>query len=230
MTSHRLFPSATLVVPESELEAYAGIPLPKTSVPDSLAGISLLRNKLLTMFSEDAVVMLDDDISACVCMVSLRCRKLSPEETLAMIANTAFCARGAGARLFGWHQRSDPRLLQRNDPFGVNHWVGGAVGVVRDEKGGVPKWDELLRCKCDIDASLQELLDNRLVWNEARFCFVQERDKNLGGNSLFRSAERIAAEKRHLKRKWKAHIRFENYKSQERVAIDAPRRQSVALS
>lgn len=55
-------------------------------------------------------------------------------------------------------------------------------------------------------ATLQELLDNRLVWNEARFCFVQERDKNLGGNSLFRSEERIAAEKRYLKSKWKAHI------------------------
>ena len=133
------------------------------------------------------------------------------------------------ARLFGWHQRSDPRLLQRNDPFGVNHWVGGAVGVVRDEKGGVPKWDELLKCKCDIDATLQELLDNRLVWNEARFCFVQERDKNLGGNSLFRSEERIATEKRYLKRKWKAHIRMESYKSQDRVSMDAPRRQSVKL-
>jgi len=55
-----------------------------------------------------------------------------------MIENAAWCARGAGARLFGWHQRSDPRLLQRNDPFGVNHWVGGAVGVVRDADGGIP--------------------------------------------------------------------------------------------
>ena len=83
-----------------------------------------------------------------------------------MLSNSAYNARGASARLFGWHQRSDPRLLQRNDPFGVNHWVGGAVGVVRDANGGVPKWDELLRCKCDIDATLQELMDNRLVWNE----------------------------------------------------------------
>jgi len=113
--------------------------------------------------------------------------------------------------------------------FGVNHWVGGAVGVVRGPDGSVPRWDELLKCKCDIDATLQELMDNRLVWNEARFCFVQERDKNLGGNSLFRSAERIAAEKRHLKRKWQAHIRFESYRSQDRVAMDAPRRQSVKL-
>jgi len=231
MTSHKLFPSATLLVPESELTDYANIPLAeKLTVPDAIQGISSLRNEVLRKFKEDAIIMLDDDISACVCMVSLRCRKLSPEETLAIITNSAWCARGAGARLIGWHQRSDPRLLQRNDPFGINHWVGGAVGVVRDEHGGVPKWDELLKCKCDIDASLQELLDNRIVWNEARFCFVQERDKNLGGNSLFRSAERIATEKRHLKRKWKAHIKFENYKSQERVAIDAPRRQSVALN
>ena len=231
MTSHKLFPSATLVVPESETADYAAIPLPeRTTIPDSVTGVSAVRNWILPHFQEDAVVMLDDDITACICMVSLRCRKLSPEETLAMITNTAWCARGAGARLFGWHQRSDPRLLQRNDPFGVNHWVGGAVGVVRDEAGGVPKWDELLKCKCDIDATLQELLDNRLVWNEARFCFVQDRDKNLGGNSLFRTADRIATEKRHLKRKWKAHIRFEDYKSQERVAIDAPRRQTIALS
>ena len=42
---------------------------------------------------------------------------------------------------------------------------------------------------------------------------MQEWDNNLGGNSLFRSAERIAAEKRYLKRKWKAHIRFESYQS-----------------
>jgi hypothetical protein len=52
---------------------------------------------------------------------------------------------------------------------------------------------------------------------------------DLGGNSLFRTADRIATEKRHLKRKWKAHIRFEDYKSQDRVAIHAPRRQSLSL-
>ena len=56
-----------------------------------------------------------------------------------------------------------------------------------------------------------------------------QRERNLGGNSLFRSADRIAAEKRHLKRKWKAHIDFGDYKSQERVSMSASRRQSVAL-
>ena len=32
-----------------------------------------------------------------------------------------------------------------------------------------------------------------------------------------------------LKRKWKAHIRLENYKSQDRVSMDASRRQSVKV-
>lgn len=50
------------------------------------------------------------------------------------------------------------------------------------------------------------------------------RDKNLGGHSLFHSAERIAAEKRYLKRQWKARIRFESYQSQDKTAIDVPRR------
>ena len=44
-----------------------------------------------------------------------------------------------------------------------------------------------------------------------------------------RSADRIAAEKRYLKRKWKSHIRFESYQSQDMTAIDVPRRQSFSL-
>lgn len=229
MTSHRLFPSATLVVPESEFQTYYAAALVDGSqieaIPDAVIGISAVRNWIVRRFPEDAIVMIDDDIKACVALVSLRCRKLLPDEIVAMISNAAHCAAGAGARIFGWHQRSDPKLLQRNDPFGLHHWVGGVLGVIGKE----PRWDELLRCKCDIDACLTEFMERRIVWQDARFCFVQERDKNLGGNSLFRSEERIKVEQRHLKRKWKGHIQFENYKSQERVAIDVQRRQPVAL-
>ena len=225
ITTHRLFPAATLVVPESEIASYAHVPLEKVGIPDSISGVSAVRNWIVAHFPEECLVMMDDDVSAAMCMVALKVRKLSVDETAAMVENTARCAFGAGARLFGWHQRSDPRLLQRNDPFGVHHWMGGAVGVIGKEV----KWDELLKCKCDIDATLTELMVNRLVFNEARFCFAQERDKNLGGNSLFRSEERIAAEKRYLKSKWKAHMRFEKYKSQDRVVVDVHRRQSVHL-
>ena len=30
-----------------------------------------------------------------------------------------------GARLFGWNQRPDARMIARNDPFSVFNWVGG---------------------------------------------------------------------------------------------------------
>ena len=36
-------------------------------------------------------------------------------------------------------------------------------------------------------------------------------DKNLGGNSIFRSPERIVAEKRYLQKKWEAHITIDTY-------------------
>jgi glycosyltransferase involved in cell wall biosynthesis len=85
-------------VPASEAEHYRHTGLSIETIPDEIAGISAVRNWVLRHFSEDAIVMLDDDISACVCMVSLRCRKLSVAETLAMLENSAWCARGAGAR------------------------------------------------------------------------------------------------------------------------------------
>lgn len=98
-----------------------------------MTGISAVRNWLVARFQrsdQDALVMIDDDIKACVALISLRCRKLLPEEIVAMVSNTAHCAAGAGARIFGWHQRSDPKLLQRNDPFGLHHWVGGVLGLI----------------------------------------------------------------------------------------------------
>ena len=115
--------------------------------------------------------------------------------------------------------------LQRNDPFSVVHWCGGVLGVVGKEV----RWDELLRFKCDIDCCLGELLRNRIIWHESRFCFLQARDKNLGGNSRFRSPERIAAEKRYLQSKWKTHLRLDTYQSQDRVQVVVERRQRIEL-
>ncbi len=115
--------------------------------------------------------------------------------------------------------------MARNKPIAFTHWIGGVVGVV----GREPRWDELLTCKCDIDACLREFLERRIVWQDSRFCFEQERDTNLGGNSLFRSEERIRAERRYLKSKWKAHIQFEEYESRDRLSVCVERKQAVNL-
>jgi len=227
VTTHKLVPHATLVVPEDEADAYraAGYTQPIVTIPPALIGVSVVRNWIVHRFEEEVVLMYDDDVSACRTIAGLLNRNLSPIETEAMVENVAWSAKGAGARLFGWNQRPDPRVLQRNDPFSVVHWCGGVVGVVGKEV----RWDELLRFKCDIDCCLGELLNNRILWHESRFCFLQARDKNLGGNSRFRSPERIEAEKRYLKSKWKAHIVISEYQSQDSVKMRVERRQSVSL-
>ena len=85
ITTHRLFPSATLVVPESEISSYAHIPLEKVGIPDAISGVSAVRNWIVAHFPEECLVMMDDDISAAMCMVALKVRKLSVEETAVMV-------------------------------------------------------------------------------------------------------------------------------------------------
>jgi hypothetical protein len=83
--------------------------------------------------------------------------------------------------------------------------------------------------------NLNEAIDDSSHSEKAKIKLLVIRMRHEGAktsfisNSLFRSEERIATEKRYLKRKWKAHIRLETYKSQDRVAMDATRRQSVKL-
>jgi hypothetical protein len=225
ITTHRLFPKATLVVPESQIADYAHLGLETVGIPDERTGVSAVHNWICDHFTEECLCMMCDDLTACICNVSLRSRRLSVEEIEAVVDNTAHCALGAGARIFGFHQNANPINLQRNDPFGVSHWIGGFFGLI----GRPVRWDEMLKCKCDIDACLQELMENRIIWTDARFFFEHNRDHALGGNSLFKSSDRVAAEKRYLKTKWKSHIRFEAAKSQELTKIDVERRQTGYL-
>lgn len=228
MTTHQTIRNPTLVVPSDEAAEYARRypEIEVVRIPPDRVGVSAVRNWIISFFEEDdAIVMYDDDVTAMQTICSMRNRKLTPIEIEAVVENTAYCAAGAGARLFGWNQRPDPRVLQRNDPFSVVNWCGGVVGVIGNEV----RWDQMLKFKCDIDACLTELMNNRIIWHERRFCFLQGRDKNLGGNSRFRSPERIAAEKRYLADKWKAHITIDEYASQDRVKMNVERRQHVDL-
>jgi hypothetical protein len=83
-------------VPESEAESYRHTGLGIETIPDGIAGISAVRNWVLRRFTEDAIVMLDDDISACVCMVSLRCRRLRPAVGTGGVPGCSFWGSGLG--------------------------------------------------------------------------------------------------------------------------------------
>ena len=101
VTTHKLVPHATLVVPENEVEAYRPLGLEIVPIPSGRIGVSAVRNWIVRRFEETAVVMYDDDVTACRALAGLTNRYISPEEVTAMVENAAYCCAGAGARLFG---------------------------------------------------------------------------------------------------------------------------------
>src|SRR5439155_11852243 len=146
VTTHKLVARGTLVVPENEVEAYPPLGLDIVPTPPDRIGVNAVRNWIVRRFEGEAVVMYDDDVTACRALAGLTNRYISPDEVAAMVENTAYCCAGAGARLFGWHQRPDARVIARNHPLTVFNWVGVVVGVVGKEV----RWDELRKRGLDI--------------------------------------------------------------------------------
>ena len=71
MTTHKLVPQETLVVPENEVEAYRPLGLEIVPIPPDRIGVSAVRNWIVRRFEEEAVVMYDDDVTACRALASL---------------------------------------------------------------------------------------------------------------------------------------------------------------
>src|SRR5690554_2298248 len=102
ITSHKLFPTATLCVPESEVDLYGHCGLDVVPVPDEVKGLGPLRNWVLDHFPEEIIVMADDDITH----VWVTCQKNGykiddPATVLQLIETAAVCARDLGTACFG---------------------------------------------------------------------------------------------------------------------------------
>lgn len=223
--SHKVFPFATIACPESEKEAYEPLGLPMVFYPDTISGISQVRNWTVKAFKETCVVMVDDDIQRFQGLAGYRKLEVEPDGIRQVFENSYEAAKVMKTRIFGYNQRPDQRYLNRNDFFSCKTWVGGIVGFI----GKKPQWDENLKCKCDIDACLTEMMKNRSVFTDCRYTVVQRRDDNAGGNSGNKSKEVIEKEVEYLKNKWGASLKVKNHKTQIRIATDVIRRQKLKL-
>ena len=97
VTTHKLVPRATLVVREHEVEAYRPLGLEIVPIPPDRIGVSAVRNRIVRRFEEQAVVVYDDDVTACRALAGLANRYISPVEVTTMVENTAYCCARAGA-------------------------------------------------------------------------------------------------------------------------------------
>ena len=83
--------------------------------------------------------------------------------------------------------------------------------------------------KVDIDFCLETLLNKRVLFKDERFVFVQRRDRNFGGNAMFRNTELVAKEKAKLKKKWGKYINFSSTKMGESCSLAVKRREQYTL-
>ena len=218
--SHRLFPMATLTCPESEAKEYKKTGLEIIPHPDEIQGLGKLRTWIRDRFKEEILVMVDDDVIGVLYLGDLSPKELrDPEYAYQVVINAAVCSKDLGVSAFGFNQYGDVRKYLLNRPFVFNKWAGGVIGVIGRE---IPFLESHL-FKVDVDFFLENLLRKRIVWIENRFCFRQVRDRNQGGNSLFRTEEKVQEEVSFLKHKWRGHYKVKRKKTTLETSIHVPR-------
>lgn len=223
--SHKLFPDAVLCIPDSEKEAYAHIPNRKVYVPDNIKGLGFLRNWILDNFPNDAIVMVDDDVKKLWINSRLKGEGITdPEIIKQVIYSTALCAKDLGTSCFGFNQKWDTRKYRPTEPFAHVGFAGGVIGIIGRRIRFI---DHLF--KVDVDFCLETLKQDRVIWLDNRYSFVQTRNNNKGGNSLFRTREKVEQEVDNLRKKWGQYYTYEETKSGEKTTIKIARKRSVDI-
>jgi hypothetical protein len=195
---------------------------PIVTIPDEIEGLGQLRNWVLDHYTEETVIMVDDDINHFYCLTEYRTRDVKdPEEVVQAIINTAVMAKDAGVHCFGFSQ-TDIRKYNATEPFKLNGWVGCIIGVIgRKYRFRNDKF------KVDIDYCLQNILVDRKVWIDSRYYCSQARDNNLGGNAKFRTNEEFDKSLNSLLDKWGSALKLGKHKGQVRLSISVKRKQAI---
>ncbi|MBU1974624.1 MAG: hypothetical protein KKH52_04490 [Nanoarchaeota archaeon] len=220
ISAHKIFPEATLVVPDNEVDFYKHLGLEIIPINPEIRGLGEIRNWIIKKFPEEVIVMVDDDVTALWYMhVAYGVNIKDPDYIQQVIENLIVMSLDLGVKCFGFNQAFDVRKYRPFEPFRLKGWVGGVIGVIGKDQ----LFTTVNKCKVDIDFCLEQLKTNRIILVDNRYSFIQKRDRNLGGLSLIRTQNQIEAEKRFLKQKWQNHVQFKKTKTTERIMVNVER-------
>jgi hypothetical protein len=185
-----IVPGAIICIPKSQEAAYRRHN-PESEIvthPDDIAGLAPKRNWIYEKFGD--VMMLDDDLTRFSRLYleanSLRSSRVSPEETVSIIQQTAYTAKQLGAYVFGFSSVADARNFKPQKPFRLTGYCNGSsFGLLGGSRVFFHK--DAIAVE-DYFASLVNVYYHRYAFFDLRFGFVQQRTfKNLGGQAEFRS-------------------------------------------
>jgi hypothetical protein len=198
-----IVPGAIICVPESQGAPYRKHN-PENEVvahPDNIVGLAPKRNWIYETFGN--VMMLDDDLTRFSRLYleanSLRSSRVSPDETVSIIQQTAYTAKQLGAYVFGFSSVADARNFKPQKPFRLTGYCNGSsFGLLKGSRVFFHKDATAVE---DYFASLVNAYYHRYAFFDLRFGFVQERTfKNLGGQAEFRSTESEKRDSQFLRR------------------------------
>ncbi len=217
-----LFPDAVVCVGESERDDYFKVTKNLLIHPDDILGIGPLRQWILDHVDDPVVYQIDDDLKKLYDQTGFHKRRITdPREAQAIVERLAIVAQEAGARVFGFQICARPVAYKPFDPFHLNAWVGGSIGIIGREL----RYDTSLLLRADIDFCLKSLMLDRIVMVDGRYDFAYDLFAGAGGGSKLRSQERHQKEINYLLKRWGQYLHTRESKSQIHFGIRVPRRQ-----
>jgi hypothetical protein len=195
----------TVCVDEVEADDYKAVGAPVVTHPPMQNGLGELRQWILDQFPARCLVQCNDDVKGIRCLIGKRARFVSdPGSMMAIVFNTATVAEGVGCSLFGFSPTLVPFRLDPFRPFLFNRIEGALFGMI----GRRLRFDPRIAQHDDVDLTLQAMLTDRIVWQDARFGVEHNFMTKGGGNSLSRGEERMKRELALLKSKWGEYFGF----------------------
>ncbi|MCC2546419.1 hypothetical protein LJY25_08180 [Hymenobacter sp. BT175] len=196
-----VIPDAIVCIPESQLAEYRRAH-PGTELvthPDSVVGLAAKRNWMYHHFGD--MLQLDDDITDFRRMYLPPGEKMSiePARAMAIIQETAYAAKQAGAYLWGFSSNPNPTMFKALNPISLTGYVTGcATGLL---KGSKLWYNSQIICNEDYWISCLNAYHHRLIWKDMRFTFIQKDTfVGQGGLAEFRNLDAEQADYELLRR------------------------------
>jgi len=229
----KLFPQAAVCIGEDDLSSYQEALPPSTEFivhPDSIVGLGRLRKWIAENVRSRILIQVNDDVLCLRSMVGRKSRCISEASRIkTLVENACSICDSLGIGLFSFASTVDPRRYTPMRPFYLCRIDCAFFGMI----GRPIEFDENVNQLDDLDASLQALMLQRIVWCDTRFG-VERRNLggmsqsiDLGGNAVSRSKAGLENELAYLKRKWGGAFIVKRSKSQITTQVCVRRQQEI---
>lgn len=200
ITSQKIFKSATLYIPESELMQYSVYPNKIVPIPIEVKGITATRNWILKHNQNKNVFFLDDDLQYGGYLErtneKYKVKRVENEKVYLNELSKLFeVTQQSNSKIFGLFTVGNNLTNYAYNPFLFNGvCLGSCMGVIND---GSYYFDESFEVKEDYELTLRHLTE-RGVTVRSNILFMQHEHTQTKGGC--RDSKRIEKEKSAIKR------------------------------